>query len=94
MPYITKERRKALWNCSYIDRDDSVQTSGELNYMITELFVEYLEKHGLSYKTCSDIVSAGMNAVDEFQRRVQHPYENKKIKENGDVYPKKFIRSK
>jgi hypothetical protein len=77
MPYIDKRRRDLIVfpeNC------------GELNYMITELVVVYLRHNGLSYQTCNDIVGALDNAKDEFRRRVQHKYEDKKIKENGDVY--------
>jgi hypothetical protein len=32
-------------------------------------------------------VGALEQAKDEFRRRVVHPYEDLKIKENGDVYP-------
>ncbi len=79
MPYIDQKRRDLIM---------VPETSGELNYMITELIVTYLRHNGLCYQTCNDIVGAMDNAKDEFRRRVQHPYENKKIKENGDVYEK------
>ena len=41
----------------------------------------------MSYATCNDIVGALDNCKDEFRRRIQHPYEDKKLRENGDVYP-------
>ena len=77
MPYIDKERRDLII---------FPENSGELNYMVTELIVAYLHRKGLSYQTCNDIVGALDNAKDEFRRRVQHKYEEKKIKDNGDVY--------
>lgn len=60
-------------------------SSGELNYLVTQLLLEYLETKGLSYATCNDIVGALDNAKDEFKRRVQDPYEDTKIELNGDV---------
>lgn len=77
MPYIDKKRRDII---------AFPENSGELNYMVTELVVTYLRHNGLCYKTCNDIVGALDNAKDEFRRRVQHPYEDIKIKQNGDVY--------
>ena len=63
-----------------------METSGELNYALTMTIKNYLAYKKLSYQTCNDIVGALENAKDEFQRRVQHPYEDLKIKENGDCY--------
>lgn len=60
--------------------------TGELNYAITMLVIEYLQREGLSYKTCNDIVGAMESAKMEFYRRVVSPYENQKAFENGDVY--------
>lgn len=79
MPYI-KESLRLL-------AEDEPTNAGELNYAISNLFNEYLKrKGGLSYQVLNDIVGAGFGAVTEFQRRVVAPYEDKKIKENGDVY--------
>ena len=56
--------------------------------MLTMEVIRYLKFHGLSYQTCNDIVGALDNCKDEFRRRVQHPYEDGKIEENGDCYPR------
>lgn len=77
MPYLTKERKDVI---------STPETCGELNYMVTELIIAYMKNNGLSYQTCNDIVGALSNASDEFKRRIQHPYEDYKIQENGDVY--------
>lgn len=61
--------------------------SGPLNYQLTMVVIAFLKANGLRYETCNDIVGALDNCKDEFRRRVQHPYEDKKIAENGDVYP-------
>ena len=80
MPYIKQERRKALNNYG------TMETSGELNFALTKTIDSYLRYKKLSYQTCNDIVGALENCKHEFQRRIQDPYEDQKIKENGDVY--------
>jgi hypothetical protein len=80
MPYITQTAREVLADGGVI------QTAGELNYEFTQVIRRYLEVHGLSYRVFNDIVGALEGAKTEFQRRVVAPYEDQKIKENGDVY--------
>lgn len=83
MPYIKKAKRDFVAE----PRLTQARTSGELNYHLTVVVIRYLQDHGLSYQTCADIVSALDNCKDEFRRRIQHPYEDEKIKINGDCYP-------
>ncbi len=64
----------------------AAQATGQLNFQLTMVVIKYLKSHGLSYDTCNDIVGALDNCKDEFRRLVQHPYEDKKILENGGVY--------
>ena len=77
MPYIEKYRR---------DNIGKPETAGELNFMITELLISYMETNGLNYATINDIVGACEGAKMEFYRRVAVPYKDIKIAENGDVY--------
>lgn len=86
MPYIKPEDRRSIYA-----RLRGPQTAGELNFAITDLIIKYLKNQGLSYQTCNDIVGVLDNASHEFKRRVQDPYEDKKIRENGDVYPIEFL---
>ena len=81
MPYIERSERQALENDTI-----QVQTPGQLNYCFTMLALEYLETRGESYQVYNDIVGALEGAKMEFYRRVAVPYENSKIKLNGDVY--------
>lgn len=86
MPYLTKER-KAFFNEFLpvgIFYDGS--KSGELNYCLTSLCLTYLEGKAESYQTYNDIVGALESCKLEFYRRMVAEYENKKIKENGDVF--------
>jgi len=81
MPYIKKALRDRAYGLY-----TPAENAGILNYMLTSVIKTYLDSKGLSYQTCNDIVGALDNAKDEFKRRIQNPYEDKKIQENGDVY--------
>jgi len=83
MPYITNidNRREAL--------DDGLEppkNAEELNFKITKLLDNYLYHHGLSYITMNEIIGVMECAKLEFYRRIASPYEEKKIRENGDVF--------
>jgi hypothetical protein len=94
MPYINPDSR------SFVDAHGP-RTPGELNYAITKLLVGYLKWHKLypqptvdnvdwhplpTYQDINDIIGAVEAAKLEFMRRVVNPYEDTKIKENGDCY--------
>ena len=64
-----------------------MEGSGELNYLFTRLALRYMEQRGLSYQTINDIVGALEGAKMEFYRRIAIPYEQSKIRTNGDVFP-------
>lgn len=83
MPYIQEFKK------DFASTDPAC--AGELNYAFTELIIKYIERKGLSYQTINDIVGALEGAKMEFYRRVAAPYEDKKIKENGDVYPASLV---
>lgn len=80
MPYIKQDRRKTV----LLGAD--AENSGDLNFLITEICQEYLNKYGKAYTTINDIVGALEGAKLEFYRRIAAPYEDTKIVENGDVY--------
>lgn len=80
MPYITKERRLKL------NTTDYPENAGDLNFKITSLIKTYIDINGLCYQNINDILGALEGAKQEFYRRVAVPYENSKIKLNGDVY--------
>lgn len=79
MPYIKRDERARVVTTG-------PSNAGELNYALTLVIRSYLKSKGLNYQTCNDIVGALDNAKGEFKRRIQDPYEDTKIKENGDVY--------
>ena len=77
MPYIEQFRRNDI---------TTPETSGELNFMITELLLKYMRHNGKCYSTFNGIIGACEGAKLEFYRRVIENYENSKIELNGDVY--------
>lgn len=84
MPYIAdNQRREELDDCL-----ETPMNAGELNYKITKILDNYLYHHGLSYTTMNEIIGVMECAKLEFYRRVAAPYEEKKIRENGDVFTK------
>lgn len=85
MPYIKQEDRERLRGMEP-GFGDSPKNVGELNYTITEACVEYFREHGGRYQQVNDILGALEGAKLEFYRRIAAPYEDAKIKENGDVY--------
>ena len=81
MPYIRQEQRERL------GQGEPPQDPGELNYAITKLLLSYLGTKGKSYAVLNEIMGALNCATHEFYRRWAAPYEDEKIKENGDVAP-------
>jgi len=95
MPYITKDKRKEI-----IKEDDvfdvgimyhhvvmeEIDKPGELNYAITEIMINYLNRKGVSYTNMNEVVGVLECAKLELYRRMTVPYEDTKIEENGDVY--------
>ena len=64
----------------------SVDEAGVLNYAITRICLNYIARKGLSYRNINEVIGVLECAKQEFYRRVAVPYEEKKKKENGDVY--------
>jgi len=83
MPYIKKKDRKKfdMWNSYKVP-----STCGELNYIFSCIIRAYIRIKGECYQTYNDIIGALENCKIELYRRKIAKYEDKKIKENGDVY--------
>lgn len=84
MPYITPIQRQRL--------DPLLQpllasplVPGDLNYLITRLL---LHQRPSSYETFNALIGVLECVKQELYRRAVAPYEDIKIKENGDVYLK------
>jgi hypothetical protein len=89
MPYIANDRKADLIQHTALGmnaRTKTLMNAGELNFVLTSVILDYIDTKGLKYQTINDILGALEGAKAEFYRRVAVPYEDKKIKENGDVY--------
>lgn len=80
MPYVAPLQRDQL-------ETRPPSTAGELNYAITRLCLSYLHGRPGSYADLNEVVGVLECAKQEFYRRMAVPYEDRKIEENGDVYP-------
>lgn len=74
-----------------LQRTPSAATPRELAAVFKACVYEYLKNHRDKEQAAMDILGALSNVLDEFRRRVQHPYEDKKIEENGDVYTQDIL---
>lgn len=81
MPYITQAEREEL------AQNQPILTPGRLNYLLTALLIRFWQNSPRNYQAINNIIGAIEGAKLEFYRRIAVPYENEKIKINGDVYP-------
>ena len=81
MPYIAQGLRDVvlkpgIWH----------EQAGELNYVMTKLCLNYIKNNGEKYQHYNDVIGALECCKLEMYRRAVAPYEDLKIKQNGDVY--------
>jgi hypothetical protein len=89
MPYIAQDRREKydLPLLQLLDRlTPEVDTGniGDVNYCISFLVVN-LFREKKSYKRANDLMGALTGVQLEFYRKEVAPYEDVKIRENGDI---------
>ena len=88
MPYIKKEQR-AVVDAHIRKLADAIKETGTenragvLNYSVSCILKQL---YGLRYSEVNEAVGALECIKQEYYRRVASPYEDLKIKENGDVY--------
>lgn len=84
MPYIKEEdRNKFSEQLELLSKE--IENYGDINYVITILLKNFIEKKGERYDTYNSIIGVLECAKLEMYRRNVVVYEDKKIKENGDV---------
>jgi len=81
MPYIDHNRRGELDG-----NRDIVRTPGELNYVLTRHCLTYIGHHGHTYSIYNCVIGVLTCMIQEIYRRRIAPYEDRKKKENGDVF--------
>lgn len=86
MPYIAERMRGEIDNIQLDREGANAAGPGTLNYLFTIILNSYFHAKGGNYQAVNDIIGALEGAKLEFYRRIAAPYEDTKIKENGDVY--------
>jgi hypothetical protein len=92
MPYIKpKDREKWASIIESCNAVDSCLLVGDLNYLITKIVDKYIQQQedihkGEHYQIYNSAIGALECAKLELYRRLIAPYEDIKIKQNGDVY--------
>ena len=81
MPYI-EERRGELDRIVRLMDELDIKADGDLNYILFKYCKYYIEEGYNNYKNFKGELG---ECRDEISRRLLTPYEDKKIKENGDV---------
>ncbi|MGV3773088.1 MAG: DUF6899 family protein [Verrucomicrobiales bacterium] len=88
MPYIKPEFRpaydEAMEPLFQLLKERGFQ-SGDINYCVSRLIWRSFEEMGGRYANANDLMGALECIKQEFYRRKVAPYEDLKIKENGDV---------
>lgn len=80
MPYITSLSKDKLLDHLY------PETAGELNFVLTTMCRRYFIKSKQNYEALNAVIGALECCKQEYYRRVCVPYEESKIKENGDCF--------
>lgn len=93
MPYIIPAEREQLdeltdaltTRIKTLPTSHSVDRAGRLNYVCTRLALGLFPMR--RYWVMALVCGVFINVILEYYRRWVAPYEDDKIKENGDVYP-------
>lgn len=81
MPYLPPKTKE------YLEAGGPVESPGDLNFKIALLVKQYMMMNGgLSYTNINNAIGALECCKLELYRRIAAPYEDIKIKENGDVF--------
>jgi hypothetical protein len=86
MPYIKYERREELKGVIQLFIRHAMSLSvGDVNYLITKLVRIWSTQSGIDYAQINQAIGVLECAKLELYRRLASPYEDEKIKLNGDV---------
>lgn len=89
MPYITPVARQRVHQAIHVEDHTNITTAGDLNYLISTIVLGYIGTHGENYRTINETIGVLECAKLELYRRLAAPYEDTKIAQNGDIYPKR-----
>jgi len=86
MPYIDQNSRKKYDTIVNIINDsNSIDTKGDLEYLVFVLMKKFMKTREFRYSTLHDCVYAIQHCADEFRRRYLDKREDEARETNGDV---------
>ena len=90
MPYIPNERRDLLVqfdekNHRFLISTINVTTPGDLAFVFYRLCQFFIIRNGRKFETLNALIGVLETTKGEVSRRIVWPYEDKKMRENGDV---------
>lgn len=85
MPYIPSKERE-LFDLSIHCLNSTIQTDGQLNYVISRLVIDFAKRQGGNYAAFNKTIGVLECAKLELYSRAIVGYEALKERENGDVY--------
>jgi hypothetical protein len=86
MPYITKnDREKYSKLCQEIDKLSSIETKGDLEFLVFKLMIKFMSSREERYSTLHDCTYSVAHVSDEFRRRFLDKRENDAREINGDI---------
>lgn len=92
MPYIRQSNRHLIdEGRGGLQNFAQDMSAGDLNYAISQLVAGFIDGQGLQYEAINSAIGVLECAKLELYRRIAGPYEDKKMKENGDVYPEDIV---
>ena len=88
MPYIPQYRRDEI-DANLLAFEEYLSDAniglGDLNYVISELCMDFLASRALNYTNINTVIGVLECVKLELYRMVASPYEDKKLKENGPL---------
>ena len=92
MPYVDKDSRKKY---EVVDKAiaslDSIETKGDLEYLVFRLMVKFMATREKRYSTLHDVVYAIAHCSDEYRRRFLDKREDEAMAANGDIKPTIYL---
>ena len=90
MPYVTPDRRELLVqfdakNHRFVVNTLDITSPEDLAFVFYRLCQLYVIRNGRKFETLNGIVGVLETTKGEFSRRILAPYEDRKMRENGDV---------
>lgn len=82
MPYVTQDKRAKLNEIIDLMRQHGIKADGDLNYILFTYCKRFIKP---SYNNYKNYLGELNECINEIRRRLLSPYEDLKIKENGDI---------